>query len=151
MTLFADSSALVKLYSDEEGHEHVRAITDPIVVSHLARVEVPAALWRKHRLGELLVEDAALLTAEFEADFFGTGDEPARFSAVRVDERVLDDAARLVAIHRLRAYDAVQLGSARVVRLEVEGCDRFAAFDEGLRAAAAAEGFALVPGPALGA
>ncbi len=46
MSVFADSSALVKLYADESDHELVRRI-DVLIVSQVARVEVPAALWRK--------------------------------------------------------------------------------------------------------
>jgi hypothetical protein len=145
LTVFVDSSALVKLYADEEHHQSVRAIVEPLVVSHMARVEVPAALWRKHRLGELTAGDAALLTEAFEADFFGTTTEGPRFATLLVGERVLDDAARLVAVHGLRAYDAVQLASARLARSAVEDCSSFAAFDQGLRDAAAAEGFALLP------
>ncbi|MDQ6783137.1 MAG: hypothetical protein M3063_06800 [Actinomycetota bacterium] len=48
-------------------------------------------------------------------------------------------------MHGLRAYDAVQLGSALAVRDVEKGCRSVAAFDAGLRRAAAAEGFALVP------
>ena len=44
MTTFFDSSALVKLYADETHHEVVRAVAGPIVVSTLARVEVPPDL-----------------------------------------------------------------------------------------------------------
>jgi predicted nucleic acid-binding protein len=145
VTVFADSSALVKLYADEEDHEPIRSITDPLVVSHLARVEVPAAFWRKERLGELSAADAALLTTAFEADFFGTAAAPARFSAVAAASPVLDDAARLVSVHRLRAYDAVQLASARHARAAIGDCDRLATFDAQLRDAAAAEGFTPVP------
>ena len=50
--VFADSSALVKLYADEPGHEQVRQPMH-LVVAQLARVEVPSAIWRKQRLGEL--------------------------------------------------------------------------------------------------
>ena len=45
MTTFADSSAPVKLYADEQGAEAVRGLT-AIAVSQLALVEVPAALRR---------------------------------------------------------------------------------------------------------
>lgn len=144
MSTFADSSALVKLYADESGHEQVRALV-PLVVSQLARVEVPAAVWRKHRVGELTPEDASLLVAAFEADYFGTGDEPPRFAAVGVSAATLDDAARLSGVHGLRAYDAVQLAAARAAAGADPDCTDFAAFDQGLRAAAAAEGFTLIP------
>jgi predicted nucleic acid-binding protein len=52
LSTFADSSALVKLYADEVGHEQVRGLVS-VAVAQLARVEVPAALWRKQRMGEL--------------------------------------------------------------------------------------------------
>jgi len=144
VSAFADSSALVKLYADEPGHEHVR---NPglLLVSQLARVEVPAAIWRKHRMGELSPDDARVLADAFEADYFGTDGEDARFIAVALAAPVLDDAARLAAVHGLRAYDAVQMGSACAARTADPACGSFAAFDRALRSAAAAEGFTLVP------
>ena len=144
MNTFADSSALVKLYADEAGHEHIRGLTG-MAVAQLARVEVPAALWRKQRMGELAADDARLLTADFEADYFGTDSEPPRFAAVAATGRILDQAARLCASRGLRAYDAVQLSSALAARRADEGCTALAAFDRSLRTAAAAEGFELVP------
>ncbi len=100
---------------------------------------------RKHRSGELAADEARLLVAEFEADLFGTVDEEARFAVVAVAAPVYDDAARLVAVHGLRAYDAVQLAAARAARLADPECDQVAAFDRDLRGAAAREGFGLVP------
>ncbi len=86
------------------------------------------------------------MSEDFEADFFGTDCDEPRFASVLLVADVLDRAAHLCAVHGLRAYDAVQLGSALAVR-EVDGaCKTFAAFDDGLRRAAAAEGFTLVPG-----
>ena len=62
--VFADSSALVKLYVDEPGSTAIRRHErrSRFIVSGLARVEVPAALWRKVRTGELDPSDARLLT-----------------------------------------------------------------------------------------
>lgn len=144
MSTYADSSALVKLYADEAGHEGIRSLAT-LVVSQLARVEVPAAVWRKHRLGELTAGDSAVLVAAFEADYFGTELEAPRFAAVAATAAVLDDAARLTGVHGLCAYDAVQLAAARAARSADDGCTSFAAFDTSLRSAAAAEGFALLP------
>lgn len=144
MSTFADSSALVKLYSDEPGHEHVRELLS-VAVCQLVRVGVPAALWRKQRIGELTADDARLLVADFEADYFGSDAEPPRFAAVTATAGILDEAVRLCASHGLRAYDAVQLSSALAVRHADESCTAFAAFDRSLRRAAAAEGFDLVP------
>lgn len=117
-----------------------------VVVSCLARVEVPAAFWRKRRTGELSETDAATLSASFEIDYAGTADQPARFLVIGVPPPLLEDAARLVAVHGLRAYDALQLASARAARSADPSCDTFACADTALRTAAAAEGFALLPG-----
>lgn len=66
-TVFADFFALVQLYADADGADVARRL--PVhVVSAESRVEVPAALWRTSRTGELSVEDAAILVAAFVAD-----------------------------------------------------------------------------------
>lgn len=145
MTVFADSSALVKLYVDEPGAQEVRPVR-VMAVSAIARVEVPAALWRKARTGHLAAGLARVLIADFEADWYGVvpTEEP-RFAAVQVAEPVLDVAARLVGVHGLRAYDAVQLACALAVRSADPAVDVLACFDTGLRAAGVAEGFDLLP------
>ncbi len=119
---------------------HIWSAKTVEAVAQLARVEVPAALWRKQRMGELSANDARVLTSDFEADYFGTDAEPPRFAAITATGRLLDEAARLCASHGLRAYDAVQLSSALAVRRADESCTAFAAFDRFLRGAAAAEG-----------
>ena len=141
---FADSSALVKLYAPEAGAASVRAL-GAISASQIARVEVPDAFWRKHRMGEIGAADVAVLVAAFEADWFGTTDDDPLFAAVSVTGPVLDEAARLVARHGLRAYDAVQLASACATRDAIDEPLLFAAFDQRLCEAAAAEGFDLLP------
>lgn len=116
MTVFADSSALVKLYVPEAHHRAVRAISDPIVISTLAHVEVPAAFWRKHRIGDITSDDTMVLSASFSADAVGQDLPAPRFATVPVSGRVVDSAADAVARYPLRAFDAVQLASALVVR-----------------------------------
>lgn len=137
--VFADSSALVKLYADEQQSDDVRKLS-PLVVSQLARIEVPAALWRKHRIGEIAATDVAVLVADFEADYFGDIDAPPRFSVVAVTATLADAAAHLVGVHGLRAYDGIQLASALAVAAAVPDGVDFLAFDGALSAAAAAEG-----------
>src|SRR5207245_10556464 len=121
----ADYSAWVTLHADEQGHEPVRRL-GAVAVARLARVEVPAALWSKQRLGEVCADHARLLSAEFEADYFGSGGEPPRFASVMITNQVLDDAARLCAAHGLRAYDGVQLSSALTARDADPACTTFA-------------------------
>ncbi len=145
MIVFADSSAVVKLYADEQHHQLVRS-QGSFVVSALARVEVPAAIWRKHRIGELDPADAAVLVAAFEADYHGSSHDQPRFGVVAATATVLETASRLVGVHGLRAYDAVQLASAKAAAEAIPDCRTLAVFDDSLRSAAAKEGFALLPG-----
>ena len=133
----------MKRYADEDGAELVRSL-ESLVVSDLCRVEVPAAIWRKTRAGELDPGQAGVLVRAFEAEMDDQGSE-ARFVSVGVTASVIDAAATATGIHGLRAYDAVQLASAMAARGAVGGDWDFAAFDRDLRAAAARTGFALVP------
>lgn len=146
MSVFADSSALVKLYVAEFGHEAVRAGAGPgpFVIATLARVEVPAALWGKSRTGELSASDAALLASAFEFDYHGDDQAGSIFAIVAVDESIVVSAARQAARHALRAYDAVQLACAIAARGADPSVDTFAVFDLQLRDAAVVEGFSLL-------
>lgn len=121
----------------------MRALEAPVVCA-LARVEVPAAIWRKHRLGELSRDDAAVLVAAFEQDWFGAADAPEVFAVVGVGPVVLEAAAREVALHPLRGYDAVQLAAALVARSADPDLGTFACFDVRLADAARAEGFHIL-------
>ncbi|HEX4357668.1 MAG TPA: type II toxin-antitoxin system VapC family toxin [Pseudonocardia sp.] len=109
------------------------------------RVEVPSAIWRKQRMGELSAEDAAILVAAFEADYHGAGEGSPGFAPVAVRPVILERTARLLAVHALQAYAAIQLASALTVTEVVPECSGFAVLDRRLRAAAALEGLALLP------
>ena len=116
-----------------------------LVVSAIARVEVPSALWRKARAGELEDTAAGILVSAFELDFHGDFDSESRFTIVSLTEPVLIAAAREAERHALRADDAVQLASALAVRDTDPRCSRFACFDADLRHAASRARFMLLP------
>jgi predicted nucleic acid-binding protein len=137
VSVFADSSAVVKLYAEEPGADQVAALA-AMYVSQLARVEVPAALWRKHHMGELSASMVADLIQAFENDYFNPS---GRLAAAALTAEVLDEAAGLVAAHSLRAYDAVQLATAQAVRRADPDCEVFACFDKQLFDAAVRVGF----------
>jgi len=105
---------------------------------------VPAALWRKHRLGELSADDTAVLVEELEWDWRGAPEGEVTFAVLDITEPILEEAARSVARHPLRAFDAIQLASALVARAADSSLTGFACFDETLADAARAEGFSLV-------
>lgn len=133
------------LYAEESGDPPLQGGAT-LVVSSLARVEVPSAFWRKQRDGTLAPEDAALLTALFQADYLGDEQARPRFIALAVSNPILDEAARLTATHALKALDALQLATAAAARRADPECTDFACLDGRLRAVAASAGFTLVPG-----
>jgi uncharacterized protein len=135
----------VKLYVPEAGYEPIRRLPAPLLVSALARVEVAAALWRKHRTGEAGLDDVLLLSRAFAADYAGTRDRPPRFQPVAVTGATIERAVELTGAHGLRAYDAMQLACALVTREADKRCTTLATFDRDLVRAAAAEGFAVLP------
>ncbi len=136
---------MVKRYVVEEGTEVVRT-QELLVVSALVRVEVSSALWRKQRDGLLTSVLVRTLVDGFEADLDAVPGGRWRFVAVPVTNVVLTAAAGLVAVHRLRSLDAIQLASAVRARGADPRMETFACFDDRLREAAAAEGFRCVPG-----
>ena len=108
------------------------------------RVEVPSAIWRKQRAGELDVAQAATLLLAFEQDLRGRSDAPARFAMAGLSEGILGDAPKLCATDGLKAYDAIQLATLTAVATAAD-VTAFACFDEQLRTSAARRGFALLP------
>lgn len=142
MTVFLDSSALVKRYADEPQSHLVRDVSEPIIVSDLATVEVPAALWRKCRLSEIPASAAQSLCRRFFADV--SASSPSRSAVlIKAGDEVLSSAINLVARHPLRAYDAVQLASALLASHLMGSCS-FGCFDRRLSTAAAMEGLPLL-------
>jgi uncharacterized protein len=137
----------VKLYADEPGHVQVRKLPAPLVVSALARVEVAAGIWRKHRTGEreLDLDDTMTLIRAFQVDYAGAPNKPARFLTIAVTDSILERAAGLAGAHGLRAYDAVQLASALATRELDKRCTTLASFDHELIRAAVSEGFEVLP------
>jgi predicted nucleic acid-binding protein len=141
--VFADSSAVVKLYANEDDAERVRALPTPLYVSALARVEIPAALWRKQRTGEMSTDDVTTLIERFTSDFYDTDEASHRLSSLAVSARIIDRAAGLLGKHALRAYDAVQLATALTLRTS-DPETGFACFDAQLITASTAEGFDML-------
>lgn len=107
-------------------------------------MEVPSALWRKERAGEVDVASVATLLLAFEHDVRGSADESPRFTVIGLGEPLVEAAAKLCATDRLRAYDAVQLATLLALSATTE-VQAFACFDDQLRDAAGRRGVALLP------
>jgi len=102
--------------------------------------EVLAAIWGKALRGELSGPQASILDRAFVADV-----RRGRFEVLPVADDVIAHSLRCVRRHRLRAADAVQLASALLAREADPAVGTMAVFDQRLRGAAGAEGFALLP------
>jgi predicted nucleic acid-binding protein len=98
--------------------------------------------WGAQTVGHAGLADAALLVRAFLADCAEPGDA-SPFVRVALVPSILRHATRLVALHPLRAYDAVQLASALAVEQALGEPLTFAAADRALNSAAAAEGLVL--------
>ncbi|MDD9370485.1 MAG: type II toxin-antitoxin system VapC family toxin [Acidimicrobiales bacterium] len=136
--VYFDSSALVKLLVEEPGSDVAVALwdgCDAAFSSRLANPEVSAALAAAHRNHQL--DDAQLRAAQRTWSRFWDSMRP-----VELSEIVEQHAARLVAAHALRGADAVHLASALTI---TDPSPLLAAWDNRLRAGAAAEILAIAP------
>lgn len=132
MILFCDSSALVKLYLQEDDSGAVRsqaAASELLAVCRIAWVEVMSALARRAR--ERPQDTAAIATARerFEADW-------PRYLCLDLTQELAQLAGDYADMFALRAYDSVQLAAAELARREMPGELQFACFDARLIRAA---------------
>jgi uncharacterized protein len=139
LILFLDTSALIKLFIEERGTADVqRALqaAEAVAVAEITYVEAHSALARM-RAGKRLTRPM-FQAKRSELDEFWSG-----VVVADVSTQVIHRAADLADRYVLRAYDAVQLAAALVVREADE--TGFACWDGELRRAARAEHLTLVP------
>jgi len=110
----------------------------------LARVEVPAAIFKRRREGSLTALDATRAGDDFANDFDN------QYQPTDVTRRLVEQAAALAEKHGLRGYDAVQLATALEVQAVRDSLALsrliFVSADGDLNAAAQSEGL-LVEDP----
>jgi predicted nucleic acid-binding protein len=140
VTLYLDTSSLVKLYVTEPGSDVVRKLVDAATVvatSSIAYTETRAALARRRR--ERALRPAAFAAAKKTFE----GDWPNYFT-VDLTPTVCREAGDLAERYRLRAYDSVHLAAFAEVAREAGVRDtRFSSFDDALNRAARALARAL--------
>lgn len=118
---YLESSALLKRYVQETGSDEVEVVirdSDNVVyISHIAGVEVIAAITRRGRGAHLDSERIEENIRRFREDF------TLRFRVLEVTPLVLNLAMDLAERHGLRGYDAVQLATTLDVQsvLQNEG------------------------------
>jgi predicted nucleic acid-binding protein len=107
VTLYLDSSVIVKLYIDEPNSEAIAARVQSatqIATSTIAYAEVRATFARRKREGLLSSQELATVCRRFDADW-------ASFSTVNADEILVRTAGALSDSHALRGGDAIHLAS----------------------------------------
>jgi len=136
MTLYLDTSALVKLYVDEVGSPLVRSAVDQaelIATSAIAYIEARAAFVRRRHERGLSAGDYRRIVRDLDGDW-------GRYLVMEVTDSLIREGARLAEVHRLRAYDAIHLASAAAVHARLAEPVVFACWDVRLERAAKSEG-----------
>jgi predicted nucleic acid-binding protein len=133
VTLYLDTSSLVKLYVAEPGSDVVRELVEAaslVATASIAYTETRAALARRRR--ERVLRPSAFASAKraFEADW-------PKYLTIEVTSALCRQAAELAERYRLRAYDSVHLAAfAEVAREAGARATRFSSFDAPLNRAA---------------
>lgn len=112
MNYFLDSSAFTKIFIPESGTARVETIvystTNTVWISELALVEFRSALFRRVRMQEITLTDAATALQSLSASLF-------RFEVIDLIGSHLIRAASLIeqfgTQHALRTLDSLQLAS----------------------------------------
>jgi len=141
VNLYLDTSALVKLYVKEEGSESIRdAIGRARLASTsvIAYVEARAAFARRRREGGLRVSDYRRVIRSLDVDW-------PHFVRLEASESLIRDAARLAEVHGLRAYDAIHLASALVLKQRLGAPVVLGCWDTELKSAAPKAGLQFFP------
>ena len=133
MTLYLDTSSVIKLYVSESGSEAVRALVGAasvVTTSVVTYAETRAALARLRR--ERAMTGSALLAAKkaFQEQW------PA-FLALDATDSLSREAGDLAEKYRLRGFDSIHLASyAEVARRAGPRDTQFSSFDDRLNRAA---------------
>ena len=126
----------MKLYLFEEGSQAVQRAfvrADENATIWITYVETKSALARKFRMNELGEVALRRHQSEFERDW-------EHLTKIEVDRHTISRAAKLVALHPLKAYDAIHLAGATMLQQETGSAVTFACFDAALNRAASAMG-----------
>lgn len=135
MTLYLDTSSLVKLYVTEVGSDVVLQLVDQATVvatSIVAYAETRATLARLRRSGDLSVARFASAKSEFETQW-------AAYLVLDATAPLSREAGEFAERYALRGFDALHLASfAEVARRAGPRDTRFSSFDDRLNKAARA-------------
>ena len=133
MTLYLDTSSLVKLYVTESGSDVVRRLVgdaNVVATSVVAYAETRAALARLRREGVLTASKLTSAKRAFDEQW-------PTYLSLEATDSVCRAAGDLAEKHRLRGFDSIHLASfAEVSRRAGPDSTRFSSFDDRLNHAA---------------
>ena len=144
-SFYLDTSALVKLYIQEQGTAQVLELAqnldhNQIIILDIALLESRSAVRRRERQNDISSLDASRSLTQLEEDAFSL------YLVQPATPVVIQEASRLIDNHPLRAYDALQLAGCLVVRNRVTPPLTFVCADVRLCETAAFEGLpTLIP------
>ena len=136
MTVYLDTSALVKRYARETGTARVNALwrqADYVVTSRLTYAETVCAVRRKARTEPVADATLAKALSDFDRDW-------SALAIVELTAALGSSIRRLAERHPLRGADCVHLASCLEVDRRIDESVVFACWDEHLLRAARAEG-----------
>ena len=115
MRVLMDSSALFKRYNRERGREQLLAVTErasELVIAAHCKAEVTSALCRQRHEGLVNAEDYARIMDVVKVDFQD-------FTVFALDSRVENHAIAAMETGRLRAMDALHIGTAKAAHVDL--------------------------------
>ena len=131
--VYLDTSALLKLYVEEEGHELVReavGAAELTATSTIAYAEARAGLARRLREGDFTEEEHRGAVEDLDRDW-------PTYARLDASNSVSRHAGELAERHALQGFDSIHLARATALRLSERFEDlRFLAFDDRLATAA---------------
>ena len=115
MRVLVDTSALYKRYNREAGRDQLMAVSeraDELVIAGHCKAEIASALNRQRHDGLLNAKDYTRIMAVVKADF----DD---FTLFALDGRVEAYAVAAMEVSRLRAMDALHIGTAKAAYVDL--------------------------------
>ncbi|MEW6273860.1 MAG: type II toxin-antitoxin system VapC family toxin [Bacillota bacterium] len=141
MICYLDTSALVKLYVQEEGSDEVRSlVNDSILIAtcKIAFAEARAAFARGYRERAIEQHDYQQIISSFLNDWY-------RYFVLEISDTLVLLAGDLAEKHQLRGFDAIHLAAAFIFAQQVKKQITVSCWDTRLWKAFQAYNFPLLP------
>ena len=142
-SFYFDTSALIKFYIEEEGTPRILHLVenldgDQIVVLEVTLMESRSAVRRREREGDIAGSDANRVLKQLDED------ASSLYLVQPLSSAVIEEAARLLDLHPLKTYDALQVAGCLATRHSVPAPVTFVCADHRLCEVAGVEGLSTL-------